>query len=374
MTPMTSRRKIYYLCPDYGAHAGGVRVIYRHVDLLRRNGYEAFVVHERRGFRDTWFESEAPVLAWSSRRNRTHNSLASRAMRYARRTLNHRNGDATPLHLREPPCFVIDSSDVVVIPEVFGPHLAEVAPGVPKVVFVQNGYEAFLGYPPDPHAMPAPYRHPEVVATLSISDDTRRLVEYAFPGVKSIRVRWSLNPTHYWFGDEKLRQIAYMPRKGADDARHVLAMLASRGSLDGYRIRPIENLDEAGVGACLRESLVFLSLGLHEGLPLPPAEAMACGAIVVGYDGFGGQEYLRSELAFPVPAGDRLRFGQTLEHVLALHEEKPHELHERARLAADYIARTYSPAREEEELLAAWENILESLGQSLTASSRPTSG
>ena len=62
--------KLYYLCPDYDSHAGGVRVIYRHVDLLRRNGYEAFVVHERRGFRDTWFKSETPVLAWSRQRHR----------------------------------------------------------------------------------------------------------------------------------------------------------------------------------------------------------------------------------------------------------------------------------------------------------------
>ena len=51
--------KLYYLCPDYGRSAGGVRVVYRHVDLLRSNGYDAFVVHERQGFRDTSFESES---------------------------------------------------------------------------------------------------------------------------------------------------------------------------------------------------------------------------------------------------------------------------------------------------------------------------
>ena len=68
--------------------------------------------------------------------------------------------------------------------------------------------------------------------------------------------------------------------------------------LADFRIRPIVNLDETGVAACLRESLIFLSLGQHEGLPLPPAEAMACGAIVVGYDGFGGREYMRPEFGF----------------------------------------------------------------------------
>lgn len=355
--------RLFYLCPDYGTHAGGVRVIYRHVDLLRRNGYEAFVVHERRGFRETTFANETPVLAWTRHSHRSHISFTSRAMRSIRRSLGRVPPDASALHLQEPPCFEIEPTDVLVIPEVFGPNLAEIAPGVPKVVFVQNGYVAFLGYPADPRSVVPAYRHREIVAVLAISDDTRRLIEYAFPGIKSYRVRWSLNPTYYRFEQNKLNQIAYMPRKGADDARHVLTALASRGSLDGYLIRPIENLNEAEVAACLRESLVFLSLGHHEGLPLPPAEAMACGAIVVGYDGFGGREYLLPEFSFPIPAGDLLEFAQTLERILALQEEKPDELRDRARQAAAFVAENYSPAREEEELLGVWDEILTALGR-----------
>jgi glycosyltransferase involved in cell wall biosynthesis len=353
--------KLYYLCPDYGTHAGGVRVIYRHVDLLRRNGYDAFVVHERRGFRDTTFENETPVLAWSAQSHRRHRSFASRSIRSIRRSLGRVPPSGT-LHVREPPRFEIEPSDVLVIPEVLGPNLTAIAPGVPKVIFAQNGYVVFHGYPADPRAVVPPYRHADVVATLAISDDTRQLIDYTFPGTRSYRVRWSLNPAHYRFEENKLRQITYMPRKGAEDGKQVLNTLVSRGSLDGYRIRPIESLDEAGVAACLRESLVFLSLGHHEGLPLPPAEAMACGAIVVGYDGFGGREYLRPEFSFPVSAGNLLEFAQTLERVLALQEQSPDELRDRARRAAAFVAENYSPAREEEELLAVWDEIVTALG------------
>ena len=60
--------------------------------------------------------------------------------------------NGSPIHLREPPCFAIESTDVVVIPEVFGPDLAGIAPGVPKVIFVQNPYAAFFGYPTDPRS------------------------------------------------------------------------------------------------------------------------------------------------------------------------------------------------------------------------------
>ena len=174
--------RLYYLCPDYGTHAGGVRVIYRHVDLLRRNGYEAFVVHERRGFRETTFENDTPVLAWSRHSYRRHNSFTSRGIRSVRRSLSRVPPYAEPLHLREPPSFEIEPDDVLVIPEVFGPNLAQIAPGIPKVIFVQNGYVAFHGYPTDPRSVMPAYRHSEIVATLAISDDTRGLIEYAFPG------------------------------------------------------------------------------------------------------------------------------------------------------------------------------------------------
>lgn len=356
--------KLYYLCPDYDSHAGGVRVIYRHVDLLRRNGYEAFVVHERRGFRDTWFESDTPVLAWSRQRHRVHNSIPSRSIRSIRQSVSRFSPETPPLHLDGPPCFEIEPTDVVVIPEVFGPNLAKIAPGVPKVVFAQNAYAAFFRYPADPRAAVPAYQHPEVIATLAISDDTRRVIEYTFPRLKTYRVRHSLDPGHFRFEQNKVKQIAYMPRKGADDGRQVLTMLASRGSIDGYRIQPIKDLDEAGVAACLRESRIFLSLGQHEGLPLPPVEAMACGAIVVGYDGFGGREYFLPEFSFPVPAGNLLEYAETLERVIALEKERPEELRERASQAAAFVSANYSPAREEEELLTVWDEILTALGRS----------
>ena len=362
--------KLYYLCPDYSGNAGGIRVIYRHVDLLRSNGYDAFVVHERQGFRDTSFENETPVIAWSRHRHSVHDSLASRATRSIRRNLRRMPPPASPLHLREPPCFAIEPTDVVVIPEVFGPDLARIAPGVPKVIFVQNPYAAFFGYPADPRSVVPPYRHPEVVASFLTSEDTRRVMEYTFPGLKGYRVRWSLNRTHYHLELNKVEQIAYMPRKGADDARQVLAMLASRGSLADFRIRPIVNLDETGVAACMRESLIFLSLGQHEGLPLPPAEAMACGAIVVGYDGFGGREYMLPEFAFPVPAGDRMEFARTLERVIALQREKPDELRDRATRASAFVTELLSRSREEQELLGAWDEILGALGHPVSRSQR----
>src|SRR4051794_9788999 len=52
---------VYFLVPDYNIPAGGNRVIYRHVDILNGAGIKTFALHERRGFRFSWFENNTPV-------------------------------------------------------------------------------------------------------------------------------------------------------------------------------------------------------------------------------------------------------------------------------------------------------------------------
>ncbi len=42
----------------------------------------------------------------------------------------------------------------------------------------------------------------------------------------------------------------------------------------------------------LKKSNIFLNIGYPEGFPFPPLEAMACGCIVVGYTGGGGNEFM----------------------------------------------------------------------------------
>jgi hypothetical protein len=358
---MKPDRQLLYLCPDNVAPSGGVRVIYRHVDILRRHGYRAFVVHERQGFRCSWFRNETPTLGWSSRVHGADTSFHAKARRHLRRGLREVPNDALFLHLQEPSCFPIGSGDVVVVPEMFGPRLAKIAPGTPKVIFNQNAYLTFKRYPQDARAVRFPYRHSDVVATFIISEDSRGFLEYAFPGITVHRVRWSIDSRIFHPGEQKAQRISYMTRRGGDDALRVLATLAARGSLGRYEISPIEGLDEDQVATSLRETLVFLSLGYHEGLPLPPAEAMACGAVVVGYDGFGGREYMLPDFAFPVPTGDLRALAERLEYVLALNDERPEEIRDRAARAAQFIRDHYSPQQEENDLLAAWHTVLASI-------------
>jgi hypothetical protein len=351
---------VYYLCPDHDVPSGGVRVIYRHVDVLRRAGLEAFVVHERRGFRCTWFDNETPVRSWSERRPRPpSDSFAARAYRRAARRARVVPGDYRYGHVTDPPCFALSDDDVVVVPEIYEPHIADIAPGKRKVVLAQSAYLLFQRQ--SERTPPAGFASagPEVVGTIVVSHDSLAVLRHAFPDALILRVRPSVDPVLFAYSAEKKPLISYMPRLHSEGPRAVLAMLAARGALDGFEVVPIADRSEAEAAEILRRTLVFLNHRHLEGFGLPGAEAMACGAIVVGYHGNAGREYLLPEVAFPVATGDILSFARTLEQVLELHRSNPADLRSLGKRAADFIRETYSPELEAAELLAAWNAILD---------------
>ena len=59
---MTSRRLLFVCYPDTNHPIGGVKQIYRQVEMLHKAGWDAYVLQEHLGFRADWFKSEAPVL------------------------------------------------------------------------------------------------------------------------------------------------------------------------------------------------------------------------------------------------------------------------------------------------------------------------
>ena len=147
--------RVYVLCHDSDFPCGGIRRLYRHVDVLCRNGVDAAIVHRRPGFRCSWFENKTPI--------RFRNQVTP-----------------TPM-------------DYIVLPEVVGPELLSIAPGVPKVVFNQNAYLTFHGYPVDGPAPPSPYLSPDIHAVLTVSDDNTNFLRYAFPHQRFFRIHHGID-------------------------------------------------------------------------------------------------------------------------------------------------------------------------------------
>ena len=41
---------VFYFCPDINLQSSGIRLLYQHVAILNRHGYETAILHEDTGF------------------------------------------------------------------------------------------------------------------------------------------------------------------------------------------------------------------------------------------------------------------------------------------------------------------------------------
>jgi len=310
---------IYVLCPDHNDPSGGVKKLYRHVDVLNQHGWNASILHQTPGFRCRWFEHDTRIS-------------------YA-------------------PATTVHPTDYLVVPEIYGPVISQIQPGIPKVIFNQNCYLTSWGYSLAKKTTVAAYRHPDVVATLVVSEDSESYLRYVFPGVRVHRLHYGIAPDIFYYWPDKKRQIAFMPRKNREDVRQVLNALDARDALRNYGLAPIDGQTERETARVLRESLLFLSVSREEGFGLPPAEAMACGCIVVGFHGMGGREYFDPGHCYAVPEGDILTFIKTVEQVMATAESNPGLLRAQGKKAASFIAEHYSLEREEADIVQFWSSV-----------------
>lgn len=308
----------YFLLPDAHRPSGGVQKAYGFVDALNEVGSAAAVVHIRRGFRAPGSSSQTPVV-------------------YANR-----------LELRQ--------GDLLVVPDLYARLLDSLAPRVPKVVLVQGAYLMFAGGSLEDlkeHQWRACAR--EVIGAIVVSEDSQRLVSHAFPHLPLWRIRLGIDPSVFHYtSDRRPKAIALMPRRGRAEAGMLLHLLDRRGTLRDWHIDLIDNVSQDAVARCLRRSPFFLSFSHREGFGLPPAEAMACGCVVIGYHGGGGREFFDPEYSYPIEEGDLLGFARTVESLVDEWREHPARLAEMGRRASRAIHSRYRPEYEQADVVDAF--------------------
>jgi hypothetical protein len=151
------------------------------------------------------------------------------------------------------------------------------------------------------------------------------------------------------------RQVAVMPRKRPADGPLLQALLRSlHPALAEVPWVVIDGLGRAEVAQALAESQVFVALSHHEGLGLPPLEAMAAGCLVLGFDGGGGQEYATPDNGLWVADGD----VEALAHALARALQMPAAERQQRVAAGQATAAAFSQQRFDAELHAAWLQLL----------------
>ena len=314
----------YFVCPDDDQPAGGIRKIYRFVDVLNVGHRSATVVHSRPRFRCSWFDNQTRITPAKDVR--------------------------------------LTTGDLLVIPEIYRGNIPKIAPGAPHVVLNQGAYITFTGSSLIPDAWDPVVSPSDTIGLVTVSEDSREYLRWCFPDLPVDRIRLGIDSSLFFPPSEgKRKSLAFMPRRNRQGLVQLLRILGLRGALAGWELTPIDNVSEAGAARLLRSSAVFLSFSRQEGFGLPSLEAMACGCVVVGHHGGGGREFLRPGISYPIDEGDILQFARTVEDVLATWNGSSTTLESLGQRASAFARGEYSEEQEAGDVLRIFGDALDSV-------------
>jgi glycosyltransferase involved in cell wall biosynthesis len=318
----------YFLCPDYDVPSGGIRVIYRFVDILNSAGISAAVVHRSGKFRCTWFENETVVLG-------------AKDVRFQK-------------------------GDLLVIPEWYRQLIPLIAVGVPHIIFNQNAYEMFSEVPYE-RGKNAGLMSADTIGIVGISEDNLRYLELCFPDKRIDAIRLSID-TELFQPRAKTKVIAYMPRKRLKELNQILHVLEHRNSLDGWELLPIIGVPETEVARRLGGAAIFLTLNAREGIAVPGLEALASGCVVVGFHGGSGEEYMTPDVAVPIADGEVVSLVLALESEMQRWVEHDEAQLEMTRRAVELVKSKYTRERERSDVIRVFSEALERVAEVIPGS------
>jgi hypothetical protein len=206
------------------------------------------------------------------------------------------------------------------------------------VIFNQNHYYTFAAGDWGSEPYPGWVRRPAAIWV--VSQESRAIMQRLCPGLDVRHIPTTIDADLFRPGPERVPGIAWIPRKRPREASLLARLLGGDSRTVDLELHEIVDRPLAEVADILGRITAFVSLGHNEGLGLTPAEALAAGCRVVGYDGGGGREL------FEAPGAE------------AVAEARPLQLADRAvelatgsydatlgRASRAWIAARYSPQR-----------------------------
>lgn len=323
----------FLVYPDIPKPIGGVKQMHRAAEAISKLGHNAVIVQDNKSFHPGWFSSSVSTIA----KNEWFSS-----------------------HIPSP------KVDIIVIAETFVPICLKIFPGVPKIIFNQNGSYTFgLSHekPYDVNVISDIYNNPDVIHIWCVSDYDRRLLVSGLM-VPSSKVSTLINSSDLLSVSTRTRkrkQVAFMPRKNSHDATVVTALLSRQPWFSDWNIQPIVNLKHSSVISTLQDSLIFLSFGHPEGFGLPVLEAMISGCFVVGYSGLGGRDLFSYKSQFPlmteVSVGDWQGFLDSVFNIVCNFDKDSDELLYQLGLLSDSAQSSHSFEAFERSLFASIQSL-----------------
>ena len=243
---------------------------------------------------------------------------------------------------------------IIFLPETFLPILPNYGPGIPKILFNQNGAYSFGlghdndGFPKDPQAILQLYNHPDLKHIACVSQHDLQLITGAFGFTKEkvTCIRNAIETELFKPSRKKKKIITYMPRKNRRDADIVKAFLSSKSWFKDWKLQAIDGIPQDKVIELLQISAGFLAFGHPEGFGLPLVEASACGCALIGYSGLGGREIFRIakkyKVGWEIEYGDWQGFVVGAEQLIAELNYRPHELSINLQSLSKEVRKLYS--------------------------------
>lgn len=349
-------RFLFYV-PATDKAQGGISVIFDIIDVLNAHGIDAAALYDRPDFEYDKHSIRVPRV-WSPkvRIPREKNSIKS----MLKRAENYMTGRSRRPVTNAKRCaeWVKSSGDIIVVPEYVADWLPTKLPrNVPLVVLNQNPFSLFSA------SRRSEFDKNRFVDSISLSESCSESDRIVL-GRDSKRVSIHISEKIYAYQDEKKFQVAYMPRKRREDSRFLVNALKDSDLLQDVPFVPIDGVSGTEAAQMIRESLFFLSFSKKEGFGLPAAEAMATGALVIGYSGVGGDEFFDGETGFLVPEDNLINFFHQACSIIYAYGENREHFDEKRKAASQSILRKYSRENFENDVLRVFSEIGKSSSKS----------
>ena len=320
--------KIFYLVPSNDKPSWGMGIIYHHVNILCRSGFDCSIIKEKNLFVPGWLNLKVSVKDY----------------------------DYLKKEIRQ--------DDFLVVPESMldFPGLKKIK--CRKIVFIQNTGFLFESMPKGEDHISLGFQHIFIHMPHMIS-----IIE------NHVKLPYTIIPpfvAEYFFTNglqqKRQRQILIYPKFHQIDYS-VLKYLTERRVNDvnkhwtkdifkqeNWKVNELKNLSHEETAEEMKKSIFFISLNVFESLNASVTEAMAAGCIVFCYEGFGPRDFLDDRVnAFSFKNNEVYELVETLFNQIDNYTKNEDAL-KLMRQNAFETAKGYSQAKTEKALLSFFAN------------------
>jgi len=305
--------RIFYLAPDFIQPSWGIALLYRHVGILRKHGFEAWILHRQSGFSVPWIEDQPPI-----------------------RYLDEKD-------------FKIEEQDVLVVPEVLAKDALNLPFTCRRFVFVQG---AFLILKPFEEAIS--YSELGYEGAIAILPHVKEVLERHFD-IDAFVIPPFIADYFFSMNPEKHREprLLLFPKEGYRAAGYydfeIFQKMLKRSSrkLPEWKILEIRDLPHREVARLMQNSAFMVNLNCLEAFNTTVPEAMAAGCLPVCYEAYGGRDFLENGVnAFVFNNNDLYALVGKLMELMETYREIHVELSQMRRAAGRTAARFTQTATE----------------------------